>query len=202
MAFYEKHLKDDEQLIRIVRRYWLTFIMPFSLSTFVILAAFFLLIPLFSSGGWEIAGFVVLLIFGIIISARNITVAYFNCFIITDRRVVDYDQKGLFDRTVSEATYNKIQDISYRIKGLLATTLNYGAVEIQTAGTQANLELKNVKNPRSVQQLIVDLQNQCEEERLNPNNDMTRLSAEELVGMIRKLKKGLGEDKFKEMIER
>ena len=106
MAFYEKYLKDDEQLIRIIRRYWLTFIIPGLLSAVLILIPFFFLIPLFAAGRWGIIGFSVLLFIGGIYCLRTIVVGYFNCFIVTDRRIVDHDQSGLFERNVSEAPYN------------------------------------------------------------------------------------------------
>ncbi len=207
MAFYEKHLKDDEQLIRIVRRYWLTFFLSLFASSLLVLIPFFFLIPLFSAGTIGVIGFSIFLFFGSFILARNIAVAYFNSFIVTDRRVIDYDQKGLFDRTVTEATYNRVQDISYRIKGVLSTMMNYGSVVIQTAGTQPNLELKNVKAPQKIQQLIADLQNHYENEREfenkidDNNNEFDGLNSDELAESLGKIKKALGEEKFNKLIK-
>lgn len=155
---FKKNLKEDEQLIRVVRKYPLVFFWPWFFSALFIIASFFFLYPLFRLGPWGAAGFAALLLTGLFLAVRALVVYSFNAFIITDQRIIDIDQRGFFDRTVSEITYDNIQDVSFRIKGLWQTFLRYGSVFIQTAAVQANIELHSVAAPEKIQQLIIDCQ--------------------------------------------
>lgn len=174
MAFHEKLLKDDEQLIRVVRSFPLAFFWPIFFGVILIILPFFLIVPLFK---WEILGMIIfglLLMAGLILLIRAIILIYFNCFIITNQRVIDWDQRGLFDRVISEADYNKIQDISFRIKGMLGTMLSFGTIQIQTAGTAPVLELKFVRRPQKIQALITDVKRNYKMEEVG-TNDKTQL---------------------------
>ncbi|MBU1028727.1 PH domain-containing protein, partial [Patescibacteria group bacterium] len=59
-------------------------------------------------------------------------------------------------RTVSEAPYEKVQDVSFTITGVLGTIFKYGTITIQTAGTHVNLELTHVRRPQDIHHLITE----------------------------------------------
>ncbi len=59
---------------------------------------------------------------------------YLDMWIITDRRIIDIDQRGLFDREVSEIPLDHIQDVTIEVRGLIETFLKFGTIRIQTAG--------------------------------------------------------------------
>lgn len=153
-----KNLKVDEELILLVRKYPFVLLAPIIFSAVCIIAPFFFLYPLWHWGVWGVAIFFTVLLLGVLLSVRTAVIYSLNVFVITSQRIIDIDQAGLFDRTVSETTYNKIQDVSIRIKGLWQTVLHYGSIIIQTAGNQANIELTGVKNPEKLQQLITEVQ--------------------------------------------
>lgn len=155
----QKILKTEEVVVLIVRKYPLVFTGQILIATLFIIGPFFFMYVLFQLGGYGVVGFVVALLIGIILAVRVVVVYSFNVFIITEERIIDVDQQGFFRRTVSETTYEKIQDVSIKIHGIMQTILHYGSVVIQTAGTQANIELHGVKNPEHVQQNIINIQN-------------------------------------------
>ena len=157
MAFYDNILKDDEHLIRVIRSFPLSFFWPGIFSLIFLLLPFFVMIPLFNIGRFGLFLFGLMLLIGLIITIRTIIIAYFNCLIITDRRVIDWDQRGLFEKVISEAEYDKIQDISYRVKGFFGTMLSFGTIQIQTAGSAPVLELRRVRHPQKIQSLITDV---------------------------------------------
>lgn len=159
-------LKEGEELVRIVRKYPLVFFWQIVTSAFFIIAPFFFLYPLFHWSSWGVVIFFVAVCIGVLIALRIVIVYSLNVFIITSDRIIDIDQRGFFDRTVSETTYDKIQDVSFRIKGIGQTILHYGSVIIQTAGAQANIELDGVREPSRIQQIIIDLQR---EQALRPD---------------------------------
>lgn len=177
----EKNLRREETVILLVRRYLLVFFWEIVVSALFIIAPFFFLVPLLRIGGFGILIICGLIAIGGLLAFRTFYVYSFNVFIITDERIVDIDQRGFFDRTVSETTYDKIQDVSFRIKGIMQTVFHFGSVIVQTAGTQANIELHGVKIPQSVQQAIVEVM-----QEKNKSEDIT---AGEIVKAINTLKK-------------
>jgi len=175
----QKRLKEGESAVLIVRKYPFVFLGHILFSSLFIIAPFFFLFPLVRWGGWGVLIFFVSLLIGIGIAVRVFVEYSFNVFLITDARIIDIDQKGFFDRTVSETTYDKIQDVSFRSHGVTQTLLRYGSVIIQTAGQQANIELHGVKNPERVQQTIIEIQRE--------KNERGEISAEELTKAIASL---------------
>ncbi len=143
-------------MIRVVRNYWLTFFFPALLAFFLIASPFFFMLPLFSLHTIGIVVFFFSITAGSIYGLRVFISWYWNAFIITSQRVIDIDQRGFLSRTVSEATYDKIQDISFSIKGFCGTICNFGIINLQTAGTATNLELLDVHDPKEIHHLITE----------------------------------------------
>ena len=115
------NFKENEEIIKIVRRYPLTCTFPILITLILVAGSFFFLSLFFSWGPIGVALFLTILLLGIIYGTREFVLWYFNAFIITNQRVIDIDQRGFFDRIVSEAPYEKIQDVSYRVKGIFQT---------------------------------------------------------------------------------
>lgn len=85
----------------------------------------------------------------------NITMYLLDTWIVTDHRVIDSEQHGFFNRTVSELNLAKIQDISVKVEGFIPTVLNFGNLEIQTAGTEPKFTFKQIPNPQQVKDQII-----------------------------------------------
>lgn len=85
------------------------------------------------------------------------TLYYLNIHIITNLRIVDIEQVGLFDHVVSELHIDKIEDVTSQTNGLLGTTFDFGAVLIQTAGKVERFDFQNVPHPGRLEKLIIDL---------------------------------------------
>ena len=83
---------------------------------------------------------------------------YFDVWIVTNQRIVNIEQKGLFSRVTSELKLEKIQDISSDIKGLIPTILNFGDLLVQTAAEETKFKFRNIPDPNSVKDLIMNLQ--------------------------------------------
>ncbi|MFA5128401.1 MAG: PH domain-containing protein [Patescibacteria group bacterium] len=150
-------LKAGEEIIAVVRHYGLT-LWPKILAVILLLVLpFFFIFPLFKWGYWGVALFLFPILLGVIFALKIFIVWYYNAFIITNRRVIDLDQRGFFERIVSEAALETIQDVSHRRKGIWQTIFRYGDVRIQIADTDTGLEIKNVRAPEVTQQLISDL---------------------------------------------
>jgi len=82
---------------------------------------------------------------------------YLDVWIVTNERILNTEQKGLFDRVASELHLISIQDVTSEIDGLLRTFFDFGDVHIQTAGERARFEFKDIPNPEEVKQTILQL---------------------------------------------
>jgi hypothetical protein len=187
-SHFTRNLKEGEELIEIVRRFYISYLWQAIIALVLVLLPFFLMFPLFRWGLPGVILFFGLLISGIIYGIRQTLIYFLNALVITDQRIIDFDQGGLFNRVVSEATYDKIQDVSFSIKGVWQTLYHYGDLRIQTAGNHITLEICDISNPQRVQDRIVDLQNQADEP---VKSDLT---AVELLEMVKKIKSGISQD--------
>jgi len=82
---------------------------------------------------------------------------YLDVLIVTNDRLIDMEQHGLFARTVSEVDLYQIQDITSKCKGIFPTMFNYGDIVIQTAGTLPKFKINNIKNPHHIRKVLWDL---------------------------------------------
>lgn len=82
---------------------------------------------------------------------------YLDIDIVTNDRVIDINQKGLFGRSVSELDLTRVQDVNSIIKGIIPTLLNYGTVIVETAAKEENFVFNQVPNPHYVRQRIIEM---------------------------------------------
>lgn len=82
---------------------------------------------------------------------------YLNIQIITNLRIVDIHQKGLFSRSISELHMDKIEDVTSESNGVLAAIFQFGNVYVQTAGAVDRFEFDRVPAPDLIEKIILDL---------------------------------------------
>lgn len=159
MAF---KLEQNEHIVLISRRHWFKPV----LETMGLL--FSLLIPLFFSsiifampdiskelGNTSILSIIVLLSWFFVV--WNIafiiwTNHFLDVLVVTNLHVIDIEQIGLWHREISTIQLQKIQDISSKTEGLIASILHYGDLEIQSAGSLTNFIVKGVQKPDLLRQ--------------------------------------------------
>jgi len=57
---------------------------------------------------------------------------HFSVYIVTNQRIRQVSQRGLFKRTVVDLGLDKIQSVSYNVPGLMGGVMGYGTLLIQT----------------------------------------------------------------------
>jgi uncharacterized membrane protein YdbT with pleckstrin-like domain len=82
---------------------------------------------------------------------------YFDVWVITDERVLNIEQKGLFTRVMSEVQLHRVQDVTTKVEGFLPTILNYGDIFVQTAGEEKRFHFRNVGDPEKHTEEIMSL---------------------------------------------
>lgn len=91
---------------------------------------------------------------------------FFNVYIVTDERIVDVDFYNLIYKEISDAKIDKIQDVTYKVGGVVPTLFNYGDLLVQTAGTIPNFDFVAVPNPAEVARILQELRTEEEIEAL------------------------------------
>ncbi len=82
---------------------------------------------------------------------------YLDIWIVTNDRIINIEQLGLFARSISELDLYQIQDVTSEIKGIFPTFFNYGYVLIQTAGEVSHFNFEQVRDPHTIRKTILDL---------------------------------------------
>ncbi len=74
---------------------------------------------------------------------------------VTNRRIIHLDKMPLVSEQRREVPLGRVQDIRVATPNLLARTLGYGVLSIQTAGTRGNLTFMPVAAPEAIREVIM-----------------------------------------------
>jgi membrane protein YdbS with pleckstrin-like domain len=132
---------------------------PVILLPVVLAGGISLFIPFFLAKWFEGPyGFAIMLIYWVIFivfMAYHLYGYRSSVSILSDQRILNVNQKGFFNRQITEAELTRIQDVSTNIQGVFQTMFNFGNVAIRTASKDTVLTLRNMGDPYDVQQSIV-----------------------------------------------
>ena len=82
---------------------------------------------------------------------------YLDIWIVTNDRIVDVEQLGLFSRTISELDLFRIQDVTTDVHGFFATIFHYGSVSVKTASSNINIIFHDVPRPNEIREDLIRL---------------------------------------------
>ncbi len=152
-----------EKTILVVRKHWFVLFFPFWSALFLAFLPF--LIYFFIKGfSWygvfsSLYWFLVIVYFLVlwILLFYQIIIYILTVLIVTNKRLIKIEQKGLFNYERNEMELNKIQDISFKIYGIFAAFLNFGDMEVQTAGTIVKFSFDHLPEPQKIKEIIMGL---------------------------------------------
>lgn len=105
-------------------------------------------------------------LFGLMFLFQYFLDYWLDVFIVTDKRILDINQKGLFNRTVSELRLYRTQDVTTEVKGVVHSIFDYGDVFIQTAGEKERFIFEDVPHPNNIAKLILELAEENRKDQL------------------------------------
>jgi polyferredoxin len=79
---------------------------------------------------------------------------YYTVYIVTDRRIIEIKQKGLFDRRVEEWQLDGISNVNYHIGGFQAVLFGYGDITARTY--IGDLTMKTIHKPADIHEKLVE----------------------------------------------
>lgn len=80
---------------------------------------------------------------------------YLDIWIVTNDRIIDTEQKGLFSRSTTELDLYRIQDVTANTEGMFKTLFHYGDVTVSTASNNTQIIFKDVLNPNEIRERLV-----------------------------------------------
>lgn len=79
----------------------------------------------------------------------------YSVYIITDQRMIQINQKGLFKRSMVALGLDQIQMVNYEINGIEQTLLGFGTIVVQTF--VGSLTINDVHHPAKIQKEMLHL---------------------------------------------
>jgi hypothetical protein len=197
------HLREDEKILEVIRRYWLTDLWKYKISFVFLFGSSFFMFYLFSYGWQGCIIFVVSFLIGIYIILRTWFFSNYNMFVITSERIADVHRAGWFDEIISSVSHKDIKDVAVRKKGVLANIFNYGSLIVQSSSQQFVLEVVKIHFPQEVQARLGEIREQYLSNRKLANTQavyhnflkiISDLSDEELKNVSEEINKQFEED--------
>lgn len=149
--------RDGEQVV-IVARYHAWLLMPIVYIWLLVFGLVALAFWWFGASRVTSIVITILAVGGIIYTVYQWFIWNVSNYIVTNQRVIRIEQISLFNREISEAEIERIQEISSEIKGPIRTLFGFGTVKIRTASDAGKMDLEDVTNPYDIQQEIVRIQ--------------------------------------------
>lgn len=147
----------DEEIVLTIRTHYFYLLKPFlkvvGLAIVIIIDLKLFGLSKFSQIIITAAGLIALYII-----AKNYYIWENDICILTNKRMIDVNQRSFLNRSVSEASLDKILSSSYEIKTLAQNLFNFGNVYLKIAGFKEGLVLEDVVDPYNLQQIIIATQ--------------------------------------------
>jgi len=163
-------LDEDEHIIESIQKHWFVILsymivlLLLSLVPLIFLAVFKIVLPAFDLSK-IIAGdptslllflYSIWLLFLWTVLFFRWTDYYLDVWYVTNKRVIDVEQKGIFRREISTVHYENIEDVTTHISGVIETLLKFGDINIQTSGESREFIIKNATHPDKSKEIILE----------------------------------------------
>ena len=158
-------LENGEEIIFLLRAHPLTLI-PIIILILILIFVPVLIVPILDFLNFNIfsqLGFsqsFLLLIFWYLVTFGyafyRFVIWYFNVYILTSKRIIDIDFRGLLHKETSYANLAQVQDVTPKIRGFFGTFFHFGSVYIQTAAERPEFEFLHVGKPGEVAKTILE----------------------------------------------
>ena len=145
---------DDEEVLFVFRKHPVVMRRGFIIAMLAILLGTLpsLLNPTYAT---YLIGLAIGLVLGALIMLPSWIGWFFSVFIVTDQRLIQITQKGLFHKSVIDMRLNQIQMVNYEIAGFQQTLLGFGTIMMQTY--VGDLVIHDVHHPAAIQKKLLEI---------------------------------------------
>lgn len=175
---------ENEEVLRIIHRHWFNISVHYAASvlvTLVILSSFIAIPAIFPDLLSVVHPSLFYFVFNTFVLFMWIYAFlvwidyYFDVWIITNERIVNIEQKGLFARQVSELKFSRVQDVTSVVDGFFPTILNFGDVYVQTAAEQERFAFRQIPDPYAIKDMVMKLSQSSTDEDLRRLSETLRI---------------------------
>lgn len=154
-------LESNEELYMVVRKHWIILVETFIFLAMLVGMCFGIYLIATFAGLPTL--FTAITIIGVcMVSLQYIFVHWVNneldLLIITNRRIISYDQVRFLDRKMSQTTIDLVQEVNASTSWLLGNILHYGNLMIKTAsdssGDVSDFNMTHIPEPIDTSRLI------------------------------------------------
>lgn len=103
--------------------------------------------------GWFFGGLGGGIALGLLLFFPSWIAWHFSVFILTDQRLIQIVQKGLFHKSVVDISLAQIQMVNYEIAGVQQTLLGFGTITVQTY--VGDLVIHDIHHPERIQKKLL-----------------------------------------------
>lgn len=156
-------LSDNEKVLIVVHKHWFVMVGPIVTFALLLLAPVIILaiLPFMTRDfnqilvailtNFSLSLYIMILIIFMFLIWMDF---YLDMWIITSKRIIDIEQRGLFSREISEIPLVHIQDITLEVRGIVRTFLKFGTIRLQTAG-EREFAIRDIPHLYEVKDLIL-----------------------------------------------
>ena len=162
--------QDGEEIQLVLRRHHSVMMRGLVMAGLVLVI--FATPPLVWKLQWLWLVFLAGLLLAVIIAFNTWIKWYYGVYIVTNRRVRQQIQRGLFHKTTIDVYLDKVQNISYNISGLKGSLLGYGTILLRTmAGDMMMTKIANCEEVYNQLSQIAQTTNDNYEQDENDQKD-------------------------------
>ncbi len=151
-------LEKEEEVIVLQKRAFFWPMRRVVASFILALLPFVLIFPALSLGVMGMSIYAALTVLAIWNTIRFYLARHFSMLIVTDKRIIDVDQRGIIGREIIEIPISAIEEVHVLPQGFFARKLRIGGVKI-ISGDEAEYDIifSPVKSPQILCELIEDV---------------------------------------------
>ncbi|MEP7103839.1 MAG: PH domain-containing protein [Candidatus Dojkabacteria bacterium] len=155
----------DERIYILARRHWLrnfgwiVSTIFYSLIPIIFAVVFNIFSPLLPELSLRLYIVIILAYYSFIFTNafKNFIDWYFDTYIVTNERVLDFNLKTFASYSVDEIPLENIESVKQNSPGVLSSFFNYGNVDITTENSNGTIHFFFIANPTRVRDIISDL---------------------------------------------
>lgn len=156
---------DNKEIIKAVwRRHWIS-LAPIMAASLILLSAISYSFGWVAANPEQVSQVVAPALVNLVLSFLMILIGLIaaaswwiyrqNRLFLTNDRLVQILQQGLFSQSTLHLDLDNVQDVRASHHGFLATLFNFGEIQVDTAGAEKNFRFQYAPNPRRMAQDIM-----------------------------------------------
>jgi len=147
---------------------------------------------------WGLFALLLIVVVGLAVTLKFFLEWHSSTITISPERFVVVDQRGLFERHVSEIPFEHILDIGYHIRGFSQVIVGYGTIEVRSSATRDVHRFQKMPKPRLLRDHMVSRWQEYRE--LHPSHKSAQTLEEARIA-IEELQQKFGKEALRALLD-